>query len=399
MINLILFDIPTTRQNLLPLTYTRPICELRIGILTIKEKWERYLNTTATYLTAAYLTPKFPLKTASTNLLINGSVLPTPQLVEEILHLKEGELLVAENKTPIAVLANAEQVGAVFQLDIFQKHQLKQSTAQPIIIQQVWELFRQNGAALKADFDLLTKGRISQPISSTNMVLGAENIFLEAGATVECSILNGQTGPIYVGHHATIMEGCIVRGGLAMWDKAVLKMGAKIYGPTTLGTYCKVGGEVNNTIFIAYSNKGHDGFIGNSVIGEWCNLGADTNNSNLKNNYAPVKLWNYSAKRFLNTGLQFCGLIMGDHSKSGINTMFNTGTVIGVSCNIFGAGFPRNFVPSFSWGGPSGYKTYRINKAFEVAERMMARRKVTLTEADKAILNHIFETSASFRRS
>ncbi|MGB1307109.1 MAG: glucose-1-phosphate thymidylyltransferase, partial [Flavobacteriales bacterium] len=217
-------------------------------------------------------------------------------------------------------------------------------------------------------------------------------------AKVEHAILNASTGPIYVGKDAEIMEGSIVRGPLAMCENSVLKMGAKIYGATTLGPYCKVGGEVNNSVLLGYSNKGHDGFLGNSVLGEWCNLGADTNNSNLKNNYAEVKLWSYQSERFVNTGLQFCGLIMGDHSKCGINTMFNTGTVVGVSANVFGAGFPRNFVSSFSWGGSAGYMTYRLNKVFEVAEKVMQRRAIEFNQVEKDILTEVFELTKSYRK-
>jgi UDP-N-acetylglucosamine diphosphorylase/glucosamine-1-phosphate N-acetyltransferase len=266
-----------------------------------------------------------------------------------------------------------------------------------IKINNLWNIFQKNGKALKEDFKLLTKGRKSAPISPTNRVLGEENIFIEEGAEVEFAILNATEYPIYIGKDAKILEGCMVRGGLAMGEGAVLKMGTRIYGPTTLGPYCKVGGEVNNCVFQAHSNKGHEGYLGNSVIGEWCNIGADTNSSNLKNNYAEVKLWNYEAERFLQTDTQFCGLIMGDHSKCGINTMFNTGTVVGVSANVFGSGFPRNFIPSFSWGGARGFSTYRTDKAFETIERVFDRRKKTFDVEERLILLRIFEETAKFR--
>jgi UDP-N-acetylglucosamine diphosphorylase/glucosamine-1-phosphate N-acetyltransferase len=266
------------------------------------------------------------------------------------------------------------------------------------IINYSWDIFSLNDKTIRNDFEFLTQGRTSSPLSKTNQIVGdASLIFLEEGATVECSILNTQKGPIYIGKNAEIMEGCIIRGPLAMCEHSLLKMGAKIYGATTLGPHCKVGGEVNNTVLFGYSSKAHDGYLGNSVIGEWCNLGADTNTSNLKNTYEEVKLWDYTKNSFGRTGLQFLGLIMGDHSKAGINTMFNTGTVVGVSANVFGAGFPRNFIPSFTWGGPQGYETYDIKKAFYTMERVLARREIDLLEEDRDILKHIYEYSSQYR--
>ena len=250
---------------------------------------------------------------------------------------------------------------------------------------------------MELDFELLTAGRESSPVDPTNTVIG-DRIFLEEGARATASILNTTTGPIYLAKDAEIMEGCVVRGGLALGEHSALKLGAKIYGATTLGPHCKVGGEVNNAVLIGYSNKGHDGFLGNSALGEWCNLGADTNNSNLKNNYDSVKAWSYVSKRFAPTGQQFCGLVMGDHSKSGINTMFNTGTVVGVSANIYGAGFPRNFIPSFTWGGPQGTMNYRLDKALDTADRMMKRRGLEVNEVERAILEHIHDLTAEYRR-
>lgn len=256
----------------------------------------------------------------------------------------------------------------------------------------------QNGEAIQEDFNLLTDGRASKPIPSSNNVIAPENIFIEEGAKLEFVTLNASKGAIYIGKNAEIMEGSLIRGPFAICDRGIVKMGAKIYGPTTVGPYCKVGGEVNNVVFFANSNKGHDGYLGNSVIGEWCNLGADTNASNLKNNYAEVRLWDYETESFAKTGLQFCGLMMGDHSKCGINTMFNTGTVIGVSANIFGSGFPRNFIPSFSWGGNGGFTTYLTKKAFEVAEVVMSRREIPFSDEDRAILEHVFEATKKYRR-
>jgi UDP-N-acetylglucosamine diphosphorylase/glucosamine-1-phosphate N-acetyltransferase len=385
-----------TRTALLPLTYTRPVCELRIGILTIREKWERLLETRSSVLTAAYLQEKFPLVIEQQNLLVNGSVLPTYALCEEIRRLAPYEVLV-DGETPIAM--KLDQAGVLsMQQGGFPEGIKTVATEQRYLkINHVWDLFRFNDQALRADFAMLTRDRESQPISLTNQVMGRENIFLEEGAKAECSILNATTGPIYLAKDAEIMEGCIVRGGLALGEQAALKMGAKIYGATTLGPHCKVGGEVGNSVFIGYSNKGHDGYLGNSVIGEWCNLGADTNSSNLKNNYAEVKLWSYLTESIEGTGQQFLGLVMGDHAKSGINTMFNTGTVVGVASNIFGEGFPPNFIPSFSWGGAKGMETFRLDKACEVAERMMERRGLELTATDRAILAHVFQEEARFR--
>lgn len=265
-----------------------------------------------------------------------------------------------------------------------------------LMIRKCYDIFSLNDVALADDYAMLTNGRKSADISSSNLLIG-DDIFIEEGATVEGATLNSSQGPIYVAKDAEIMEGSLIRGPFALMDHAVVKMGAKIYGATTVGPWCKVGGEINNVVFYAFTNKGHDGFLGNSVIGEWCNLGADTNSSNLKNNYAEVKVWDYSSERFSNSKLQFCGLIMGDHSKCGINTMFNTGTVVGVSANIFGAGFPRNFVPSFTWGGSTGFSTYALNKAYDTANRVLMRRGKSLEEGDKIILKHIFEQSSQYR--
>ncbi|NAY90602.1 glucose-1-phosphate thymidylyltransferase [Muricauda sp. JGD-17] len=381
----------TTRNALLPFTFTRPVADIRVGILTVREKWEKWLGTSCSSKTEAYLSKKFPLKATDANVVIYGQYLPNKALVESIRELKVGEALVSEGKPLAYATVHPEND---FSFSDYRSVSFKGDIMQ---IEYTWDIFSKNGEALQADFELLTAGRKSQPLSGTNQTVNPENIFLEEGAKVEFSILNASTGPIYIGKNAEIMEGCIVRGGLALCDNAVLKMGAKIYGPTTAGPYCKLGGEVNNAVLFAYSNKGHDGFLGNSVLGEWCNLGADTNTSNLKNNYAPVRLWSYKTEGFAKTGLQFCGLMMGDHSKCGIDTMFNTGTVIGVSTNIFGSGFPRNFVPSFSWGGASGFTTFLPKKAFEVATAMMQRRGMTFDEKEQGILEQVFELTKKWR--
>lgn len=389
--NYILFDGPF-RDNLLPLTYTRPVADIRIGILTIREKWEMHLGTTTTTITEDYLSEKFPMVEMETNVLINASYLPTHDLVELISKLEENQA-VFKGEDVIAFYTKDAQD------DIdFDAYEAIEFEGDAIKVENTWDVFSKNGEAIQQDFNLITEGRTSQPISSTNNVLGAENVFLEEGAVLEFATLNASKGPIYIGKDSEIMEGALIRGPFALCDHSTVKMGTRVYGPTTVGPYCKIGGEVASSVFFAYSNKGHDGYIGNSVIGEWCNIGADTNSSNLKNNYAEVRLWNYTTESFTRTGLQFCGLVMGDHSKCGINSMFNTGTVVGVSANIFGSGYPRNFIPSFSWGGAAGFTTYLTKKAFEVTEVVMSRRQLEFTDIDKNILNHVFELSRKFRR-
>lgn len=394
MINaIVLFD-DQRRDDLLPLTFTRPVAEIRLGILTISQKWSMLTGATVYYLTQDYLQAKYPnAPKGKPVLLINGGVCPDKELIEKVNTLKPNEAIV-KGETLIATM-QLEALDRLPAITTFDK--VYEYSGNILEVKYPWDIFRNNGDALIRDYTLLTYGRRSQPISTTNTVLNPKDVFIEEGARVECAILNAETGPIYIGKDAEVMEGSIVRGPFALGEHSALKMGAKIYGPTTVGPHCKVGGEVNNSVFFAFSNKAHDGFIGNSVIGEWCNLGADTNNSNLKNNYAPVKLWNYKKKGFVDTGLQFCGLIMGDHSKCGINTMFNTGTVVGVSANIFGDGFPRNFIPSFSWGGAAGFTTYMPEKAFETARIMMSRRNLTFTNTDKEILVKVFELTQEYR--
>ncbi|APZ47864.1 glucose-1-phosphate thymidylyltransferase [Polaribacter reichenbachii] len=388
--NYILFD-GDVRKSLLPFTYTKPVADLRIGILTIREKWEKYLSLTTTTVTEEYLEEKYPMVELAENILINASFCPTKSLVEKVKNLSENE-----------AIFKGDDVIAFFTSDSQEEVDFDEYTAiefdEDIIqIKNTWDIFSLNSKAIQEDFDLLTEGRTSQPIPETVQCIDKENIFLEEGAKLTFATLNASNGPIYIGKDAEIMEGCVIRGALAMCEQSVLKLGAKIYGATTLGPYCKVGGEVNNSVLMGYSSKAHDGFLGNSVLGEWCNLGADTNNSNLKNNYAEVKLWDYETGRFAKTGLQFCGLMMGDHSKCGINTMFNTGTVVGVSANIYGSGFPRNFVPSFSWGGASGFTEYKTNKVYEVATVVMQRRSLVFDDVEKRILQNVFELTAQYR--
>ena len=389
--NYILFDGPA-REDLLPFTFTRPVADIRIGILTIREKWEMYLGEPTSTRTEAHLRGKWSLKLSEKNIFINSSIIPTREMVDEVKNLDMNEALV-KGEMMVAYCAREESVNDHSSFN-------SQDFAGEILsVSNTWDIFSKNGEAIKLDFALLTKGRKSQEIDASNFVRSEENIFIEEGAVVENCSLNASTGPIYVGKNATIMEGSLIRGPFAICEGASIKLGAKIYGPTTVGPSCKVGGEVSNSVFFQNSNKGHDGFLGNSVLGEWCNIGADSNNSNLKNNYAEVRLWNYKTENFAKTGLQFCGLMMGDHSKCGINTMFNTGTVVGVSANIFGSGFPRNFIPGFSWGGSAGTTTYKLEKALETAELVMERRNVELTQVDRDILKHAFDYSAKWRKS
>ena len=381
--NIILID-GNQRENLLPLTFTKPVGAIRMGILSFAERWEKLLNANVSYHTQNYLEGKFPINLEEKNVFINPAFFPSYNLVNAITSLKENQ----------ALIYNDELIAYVSDKICSENDLEKISfTENLIVINYPWDIFTYNFNAIEFDFKLLTEGRKSQPISDTNRVINPENIFIEEGAKVEFSILNASEGPIYIGKDAEIMEGSMIRGGLALCEHAKINMGTKIYSGCTIGPYCKVGGELNNAILMAYSNKGHDGFLGNAVIGEWCNLGADTNNSNLKNNYSEVKVWNYPAEKFIKTGLQFCGLIMGDYSKSAINTQFNTGTVVGISANIFQGGFPPNLIKHFSWGGANDAPTFSLDRAFEAAEKMMERRKIPFTNFDKDILTYIFNSN------
>ncbi|MCM1504775.1 MAG: GlmU family protein [Muribaculum sp.] len=392
MRNIILYDEPDARENLLPITFTRPMADIRFGILTIRQKWELAFPGQYSYNTADYLSAKFTMKEVNTldDYYIAGNVCPSDELVRCLEKLPQKTAIKCGDRT--LARHGKECDDSIDIADL------------PLVIDSLTDIFIHNEDALVDDFRTLTNGRYSQPLSPTCTVIGdslfpdgTPKIFLEPGATVEGAILNVSKGPIYVGKDAEIMEGTCVRGPLALCEHAYVNMGTKIYGATTIGPYCKVGGELNNVVMIGYSNKAHDGFLGNAVIGEWCNLGANCVASNLKNDYSEIKLWNYPAHRFLRTGLQFCGLIMGDHTKAGINTMFNTATVVGVGCNIYGSGFPRNFVASFSEGGASGFDDVSLNKFFEIARRVMARRNVELTETDMEIFKSIYEIAETYK--
>ncbi|MBL7137596.1 MAG: GlmU family protein [Bacteroidales bacterium] len=394
--NYILFDESIVRTNLLPLTFMRPVADIRVGILTIREKWEKYLKVKTSSLSEGYLCRKFPFVKEDHNILINGSVCPDAAMVKAIKNLRHDQTL-AFNDTIIALHVTADDLDALGEStsEGIEEIVLKNT---PLKINHTWDIFTKNDLALREDFKLLTKGRTSQPISGSNRIFGDGEIFLELGARVEGAMLNATKGPIYIAAGAEVMEGAALRGPVAVCEGTQIKMGAKIYGASTFGPQCRIGGEVNNSVFFGYGNKAHDGFVGHSVISEWCNLGADTNTSNLKNTYDEIRLWSYGKKTFVNTHLQFCGLIMGDHSMSGINTMFNTGTVVGINANIFGSGFSRNFIPSFIWGSTAGHTNYNFDKAIEVAEAVYKRRNKVFDETEKNLLKSVFNITLKNRR-
>lgn len=386
--NLILFDDPIIRINLLPFTYTRPIGNIRVGILTIDEKWERRLGLKPSYQTAGYLGKKFSNARSEDNLLVNGAVCPDDKLVDAIRTLPLGHFLIQDQ----LLLAARNPQG-----DMDQANTIRYEAA-VTVIDRPWKIFRANGAQIRSDFGLLTAGRASAGIADKyTVVYGEQNLFVEEGVVTKAAIINAENGPVYLGKKSIVDEGAMIRGTFALCEGGHINMGGKMRGDTTVGPYCKVGGEVSNSVLFGFSNKAHDGFLGCSVIGEWCNLGADTNTSNLKNTFDQVKLWSHAENTFVSTGLQFCGLMMGDHSKCSINSMFNTGTVVDVSSNVFGNGFPRNYIPSFSWGGAGGITTYQLDKAFNTARKAMERRDKVFDETEQSILEHIYRMTALHR--
>jgi UDP-N-acetylglucosamine diphosphorylase/glucosamine-1-phosphate N-acetyltransferase len=395
--HLLLFDQQDNWTQLLPLTFTRPVAALRIGILTIADKWDMYAKQadilTHGYIAFPFLSALYPANTPrQEKLLVAGYALPNPTLWQAILAL-EPEQQLWHKDTPLAWRTNLEVSDAL--VSTFPRLALEDGIVQYdkelVLIDNPTDIFALNGAQIRHDYALVTKGRISAGVTDPHtIVYGAENLFVEEGASIKASIINAEDGPVYIGKGAQIQEGSVVKGPFALCDNAVVNMSAKIKGDTTIGPYCKVGGEVGNTVFQAFSNKGHDGFLGNSVIGAWCNLGADTNSSNLKNNYQQVSIFSYASNSQRDTGRLFCGLIMGDHSKAGINTMFNTGTVVGVGCNIFGGGFPAKHLEPFTWGGlQDGYSHYKINKLIETERLVMARRSLDLTPEYEAMMRFL----------
>ncbi len=389
---IILFD-GEQHESLLPLTFTRPVADLRIGMDTIRQKWQRHFDDVGVF-TQDYLMKKYPLEFgAEKNLLVRAAMIPDNQLIDTIMNLRDGFRLHSQGQLIAARVDKANELKGLNDLAV------EEYAGQVMLIDRPYDLFRLNGAVMEEDFKAFTSGRQSQALDASNTIIGDhQHVFVEKGAQVWASVINTTTGPVYIGKDAEVMEGCTIRGGLYLGEHATLKMGAKIYGSTTIGPHCKIGGEVSNSIFQGHSNKGHDGFVGNSVVGEWCNLGADTNTSNLKNNYSHVRVWNYVKADQEDAGVQFCGTIMGDHSRTGINTMLNTGTVTGIFANIFGGGFPPKFIPSFSWGGADGIQEFDLPKAFEAAERMMERRGLFLSEEEKAILTIVHQKTAGFRK-
>lgn len=372
------------RDHLLPLTFTRPVADIRVGAFTIAEKWEKRFGFDKGYLTQDYLTQVFKSDIGIFNYAVNGSVIPTQDFVDQLEALQNGQSLY---KDGVWLATKTEN----FDLNEVSNTESLEAECEVHRIDRNWKIFQLNDWALREDFDWITQNLEAEYSLPEGITLIGDQIFVEKGAKVGPSIINSTTGPVYLAKDSEVMEGSMIRGGLALMHGSTLKMGVKIYGATTIGPHSKVGGEVNNCVILGYSNKGHDGFIGNSVIGEWCNLGADTNTSNLKNNYSMVKIFNYALGRSESTQSQFCGLTMGDHSKSGINTMFNTGTVCGIFANVFGSDFPHRRIPDFGWGGAAGFKHYRIADALQVAETVMSRRSVVLTEEWKQVYTHLSE--------
>lgn len=396
MRNIILFD-DESRERMLPLSYTRPVADLRNGILTIRERWEKLLHGTASYITSDYLSSKYTMHLKDDNIVINGAIMPNDRLVRLIEQLDPNEALMDDGEL-IAARLNRLQFEHLFRDESIDEISGIELGDTPFIhLSYPWDLFLSLRTTIEYDYQLITSGRHSQAIPKHNQVLAPDNIFLEEGAQVTCSILNAQSGPIYIGRNAQVMEGSVIRGPVTIGEDTIIKVGAKIYGPTAIGPDCKIGGEVKEAVILGHSNKAHDGYLGNSVIGEWCNLGAGTSVSNLKNNYSNVRMWDHSTMSMRDTGLQYMGLVMGDHSKSGINSMFNTGTVAGVGCNIFGGGYPPKFIPSFSWGGASGFITHRLDEALDTAKKVVSRREILLSREDEEILRQVFELTAMQR--
>ena len=393
--NYILFG-DQARKHLLPFTFTRPVADIRAGILTIREKWEKYLDNKTSSLTEKYLSEKYPLVKAADNILINSNFLPNKTIIEEIGLLKPNQTLV-HGEVIIALRLMSEDIENI-DLDVLEGVTPLETTSEVKKISHLWDLINFNESLIRSDFELITKGRKSADPGVYAKVVCKENVFIEEGAIIENAIINASEGPVYIGKNVHVMDGAVIRGPVSVEEGTVIRINAKIYGNTSIGPFCKIGGEVSNSIIFGYTNKAHDGFLGHSIIGEWCNLGADTNTSNLKNNYDKVKVWDYALGSFVDTGMQFCGTFMGDHSKCGINTMLNTGTVVGLSAQVYGSGFIRNFIPSFTWGSPAGYSTFDVEKAIDVAKRVYARRDFEFSKVEESIFRKAFELTFNYRR-
>jgi UDP-N-acetylglucosamine diphosphorylase/glucosamine-1-phosphate N-acetyltransferase len=377
-------------ENLHPFTLTRQIQDIRVGILTIREKWEHALGL------HSYDKNEDDYKDLdrSVNIqevigddicfMIHGNLLPHKDLVKATLKLKDGEFITAGETSGIVFRLSKHQINDKHKIKVTKAIQLKSDIK---TINFPWEIFQLNDWAIREDFELITKKKKSQPVSKTNSISGRSKIFIEKGARVENCIINATTGPVYIGKNAEVMEGCVIRGPFAMCENACLKLGAKVYGATTLGPGCVVGGEIKNSVLFGYSNKAHDGYLGDSVIGEWCNMGAGTTNSNLKNNASDVRVW--TTKGEMIAGKK-CGVMMGDYSRTAINTTINTGTVIGVSCNVFGSGLTPKYIPNFSWGS-EGVSRYSLDKALIDIENWKKLKGQTITSNEISILKYIFE--------
>jgi len=391
---IMMFDDPRSRGNLLPFTFTRPVAEIRVGILKISEKWQNRLQAKQVgFLTQDYLQAKYPV-ISEPALYINGALCPDDDLVNAIEALKDNESLWHHDTLLASYLDKPEQ----FQTDHLPQKKKVTYEKDIQLLSRNWHIFQWNGIEISKDFDILTKRRVSWGTDDPHTHLYNEpNIFIEKGAKIRAAILNATNGPIYIGKNATIMEGALIRGPFALCEEATISMGAKIRENSTIGPKCKVGGEVSNVVFMGHSNKSHDGYMGNSVVGEWCNFGANTVVSNLKNNHMPVKVWDYTKGGFSDTGLQFCGSMVADHAKLGIGSTLNTGTVIGVGANLFGEGFPRKFVSSFAWGGASGFSTFKLMRFEETAQKAMAFKGMEFDEKERTILQRVFELTRPYR--
>ncbi len=388
--NLILFDDPPVRAHLLPFTYTRPVSGIRCGILTLSEKWSHHLKLVPSFQTESYLAKKFPKETTDDNLFVNGCVLPDVALSSAVTALAPGQSLVAGDRA-IAARTNASDWTSATLKSVRYNESIT-------IIDRMWKIFQLNGDQIRKDFALITRGRQSEKVADVHTrVYNPNQIFVETGVTVRAAVLNAENGPIYLGKNSNVQEGALIRGPFALGEGSHVNMGAKVRGDVSVGPYSKIGGEISATVIFGYSNKAHDGFLGCSVIGEWCNFGADSNTSNLKNNYENIRLWDFATQTFEDTGLMFCGLMMGDHARCGINTMFNTGSVVGVSANVFGAGYLRNYIPSFAWGGTSGLSSYKLGKALEGATKAMDRRGIRLDDTERSLLESVYEQTAPHR--
>lgn len=395
---IVLFDTPEIYENLLPLSYTRPVAAFRVGIVTIAEKWQHFLPGDYCYYPKDYLREKFTCVCDENDcLFIAGNRLPDAECAAEAAALSQGCAL-RDNWGIWAFRGSKED------FDALPADAGSESATISRRINYVFDIFLNNAREIKADFDWLTDGKKSAAPSELTSIIGNQKLedgrpalFIEPGAVVDAAVINLKDGPVYIGANAHVMEGSVLRGPLAVCNNAKIRMGAKIYSSSTFGPYCKVGGEVDNSVLFGYSNKAHDGYLGNAVIGEWCNIGAGTNCSNLKNDYSKIRIWNYATQSFMRTDLQFCGLIMGDHSKAGVNCMFNTATVVGVGVNFHGAGFPRQFIPSFQNGSPTGFSDVSIDTFMNIAQRVMSRRDIELTDVDRRIFDQIYKSAQRFK--